>query len=128
MSAEVGYLIVIGAVWGALIFLLMLATVGLLRSLAEGRRHRRRHRLARIYRAMREGLPAAPESHHRWPARPPAPGVGAGDIDPARTRPSRTTRTAGAGSAPAATDADARSAPEPAEEEGEEAGAAPESV
>ncbi len=64
MSGRVGYLIVTGAVWAALIFVLVVAVVSLLRGMQEARRHERRHWLARL-----SALPAPePEA-----AEPPAP-------------------------------------------------------
>jgi len=47
MSGRAGYFIVTGAVWGALIFVLVVAVVAALRGSLDERRHRRRHELAR---------------------------------------------------------------------------------
>jgi len=66
VSGGTGYLIVTGAVWAALIFVLMVALVGLLRSGLEEYQHRRRHWRARQRAALppepgAPGPPAGPE-------------------------------------------------------------------
>ena len=61
MSGGVGYLIVTGAVWAALLFVLMVALVGLLRSGLEEYQHRQRHRRVRERASSPPEPAAAPE-------------------------------------------------------------------
>ncbi len=126
MSGDVGYLIVTGTVWAALIFLLMLAVIGLLRSRERARRHHRRHHLARLRAAMQEApSPALPPPEE--PAAPPtAPHSGPVEPGSPSTRHSRPPAVAPEErSVPPATSAAGRQAGAEARGEDGEAGATP---